>query len=382
MAQTAASRSQILYLTDPVPPSGPLPASRDEALGLPTFGSGVDLLASTVADVPIDAFRWDAARGVDVRLADQPTILTDPDPRTTAWGWRYACTKDLIEAGNHVALLGDDDWRTGRPGWLIPLPVADVGLLTDPADPGWYMFTVAGVTIDPADVLHISAGNRSGEILGQGVISQYAQALGQQVAAEEWSARYLDGGGLPPAVIQVGGTPTQAQADDFKSRWNALTTKGEAIILPSGATVTPLQSDAQAQQLVEARTFGAEAQARILRIPPHMLGLNGPTMTYQNVQSAEVAYTRDVVTRWSNPINYALTKWLLPAGTEARSRWSARGRTDRATQATTEATLVQAGIQTVDEARQNLGMEPMESSVQEGTTPVGVPNLGAQEAVA
>ena len=47
--------------------------------------------------------------------------------------------------------------------------------------------------LDPSDVLHISAGNRSYEILGQGVLSQYAQALGQQMTAEEWSARYLAG---------------------------------------------------------------------------------------------------------------------------------------------------------------------------------------------
>ena len=47
----------------------------------------------------------------------------------------------------------------------------DPARLTDPADPGWWAFTYAGVMLDPSEVLHISAGNRSGEILGQGVIA-------------------------------------------------------------------------------------------------------------------------------------------------------------------------------------------------------------------
>ena len=55
-----------------------------------------------------------------------------------------------------------------------------------------------------------------------------------------------------------------------------MTTTGEAIIIPATATVTPLQSDAQAQQLVEARTWNAQLQAMMLGIPSHMLGLPGP----------------------------------------------------------------------------------------------------------
>jgi HK97 family phage portal protein len=362
----------------------PLPATRDEALSIPAFGRGVELLASTVAGVPIDAFRFDPDRGVDMRLADQPTILTDPDPMVTAWHWRYAAAKDLVEAGNHVALLGDVDWRTGRPGWLVPLPVAEVGLLEDANQPGWYAFAVAGVMLDPSEVLHISAGNRSGEILGQGVIAQYGEQLGGQLAAEQWASRYVAAGGLPPAIIQHPSvTPgDQAKADDLKTRWRTLVRTGEAMVLPAGAVVTPLQSDAERQQLVQARTWNSQLAGMVLGIPPHMLGLPGPNMTYQNVQSADVAFIRDVVTRWSDPINMSLTKWLLPAGTEARARWAARARTDMETQAKVAAALVAAGIWTVDEARQSIGYEPMDGATDTETTPEGVPNLGAVEEVA
>jgi phage portal protein BeeE len=87
-------------------------ATRDEMLSLPAFGRGVELLASAVAGVDLVAQRWDADAGIWARLPDQPMILTDPDPTSTGWHWRYAATKDLVETGNHVALFGDVDWRT------------------------------------------------------------------------------------------------------------------------------------------------------------------------------------------------------------------------------------------------------------------------------
>lgn len=344
------------WLTGDEPPDAAPPATRDEALSVPAFGRGVELLAATVAGVPLDAFRH-TADGVDEQWADQPSVLTDPDPSLTAWNWRYGVVRDLIEAGNHVSVLDGYDFRTGRAGWLLPLPVALVGLVSYPD--GRYAFTCGDRQWSPAEVLHISAGNRSGEILGQGVIAQYADNLGAQLAAEEWSGRYLRGGGLPPAVIQMQAQPTQAQADAFKTRWRALTETGEALLLPTGATITPLQSNAESQQLVQARTWNAQLSAMVLGIPAHKLNLPGTTMTYQNVQSEDVAFIRDVVTRWTDPITEALSKWLMPAGTVVKPRWAARARTDRPTQVATLAQASAAGFVTIDEARQELGYPPL-----------------------
>ena len=357
------SRAWAWLLNEAATVAPPLPASRDEALSIPAFGSGVDLLASTIAGVPLDAYRVriESGRWVKTLLEDQPNFLTDADPLSDAWQWRYSVVKDLIEAGNHVSLLGDWDYRTNRAGWLVPIPVADVGLVTDASRPGWHAFTVAGVLLDPSEVLHISAGNRSGEVLGQGVIAQYAQQLGGQLAAEEWAGRYVAAGGLPPAIIQHPAIQPgeQAKADAFKAAWRALVRTGEAAVLPAGATVTPLQSDAERQQLVEARRWNAHLSAMILRIPPHRLGLDGPTNTYQNVQSADVAFIRDEATRWSNPIVYALSKWVMPTGVQVIPRWSERAITDRATQVATLTEAKNAGIVTADEARQELGYPPL-----------------------
>jgi phage portal protein BeeE len=343
----------------------------------------VELLASTVAGVPIDAHLIDPITGVTDRVEEgmQPSILRDPDPTSTPWHWRYACVKDLIEAGNFLGLLGDPDWRTDRPGWVIPLPVAECGLLTDPARPGWWAFTIAGIVLDPSEVLHISAGNRSGEILGQGIIAQYAEQLGGQREAEQWAGRYVAGGGLPPAIIQATGDPTQERAAEFKAKWRKMMDTGEAVLLPANVTVTPLQSDAERQQLVEARKWNAQLAAMVLGIPSTYLGLEGPTMTYTNVESIDVGFIRDAVTRWSDPITATLSARMLPAGWEAKPRWAARARTDTETQARFIVALVQAGVWTVDEGRRAMGMPPMPDGDNDPAgKPAPVPAIAGKEA--
>lgn len=328
-------------------------------MSLPAFGRGVELIASRCASTPLVAVRWDRATRVDVELDEQPTILTQPDPMTTAWHWRFAAVKDLIEAGNHVALLGDVDWRTGRPGWVVPLPVEHVGLVTDPSRPGWWAFTLGGWVLDREDVLHISAGNRSGEVLGQGVIDQYRWRLGEQLTAEQWAGKYLHGGGLPPAVITAPQVVTDEQVVEFRDRWRGMVETGEATIIPNGAQVVPLQSDAQRQQLVEARQWNALTAAIILGVPPHKLGLPsaGP-MPYTNMQEADIQFDRDVLARWLDPVCATLSQWLLPLGVSARADFTSRLRTDTRTQAEVATMLSGGAVLTRDEARQMYGRGP------------------------
>ena len=355
------------------------PASPEEAEGLPAFGRGVELLASAIAGTTWYAYRGDSDNGVWQRLPDQPQIVTDPDPSTTDWHWKYSAAVDLVEYGNHVSLLGDVDWQTQRAGWLLPLPIDQVSLVTDVTRPGLWAWSVAGELLDPSEVLHISAGNRSGEILGRGVVRQYADSLGQAVAAERYSGKWFAGGGLPPGIIQTPVQPSQAQLEDLKSKWRLLSVTGEPMALPPNVTVTPLAQDADRAQLVESRTWNAQLTAMLLGIPAYKLGLPGTSMTYSNVESVDIEWTRDSVDRWGQPIARCFSKYLLPRGQGLRFDWASRMRTDTGAQAQYLSAFTRAGIMTIDEARARVGLPPLMATLDQGTTPVGVPELTPQE---
>jgi HK97 family phage portal protein len=355
------SRDEIRYLLDEEWPAAPTvyPATETEAMALPPFGRGVALLANAVAATNWHAERFDPELGVTVPLPDQPTVVTDPDPTTTTWNYRWAATEDGILYGNHFAFLGDMDFRTLRPGWLVPIPADEVWILTDPGNPGWYEWTIGGATFGPDEILHVAYGNRSGEILGRGALRQYCESLGQYVAAESYSGGYFAGGTLPPAVLQSPSVVTEEQATELKTKWRALTSTREPVVLPQGYLLTPIVSNAEQAQLVESRTWNAELIAMLLGIPPWKLGLQGPTMTYANVETADIDFVRDSVDRYGRALCAGFSKWLMPRGTEVVFEYASRMRADQRTTATVLTMFTNAGVLTKDEARQVLGRAPL-----------------------
>lgn len=362
------------YLTGAPYPLEPLWAGERAAMGLPPFGRGIALLAGTIAETTWRAQRWDEALGVNVRLSDQPAVLTDPDPSVTPWHYKWAATEDLILYGNHFALYGDMDFRTLRPGWLVPLPADNVWIIVDPETNRWN-FTVNGEMLDANSLLHVSAGNRSGEVFGRGVLSQYGEWLGGAVAAEIHAGQYFAGGTLPPAVLQSPNILTQTQADELKDKWRSMTSTREPVVLPTGYVLTPIVSNAEQAQLVESRQWNAAAVAMMLGIPNYKLGLAGPSMTYQNIETADIEFVRDSVMRYSEPLSEAFTKWLMPRGTRVAWDYAGRMRADQKTTTEVLAASITAGILTVDEARAVIGRAPVEESTELNETPAGVPEL-------
>lgn len=353
----------------------PMPAGESDALALPPFGRGLNLLTSAIASTDWFAARWDAELGVSVRIPDQPAVLTDPDPTVTPWHYRWAASEDLVLYGNHVALYGTDlDFRTLRAAWLAPINAADVWVLEDPRSGAW-QFVVGGVTLSPDEVLHVSGGNRSGELIGRGVLAQYGQWLGGAVAAETYTGSYFAGGALPPAVLQSPQVITDEQAIELKSKWRAMTSTREPVVLPIGYTLTPLVSNAEQAQLVQSRQWNASEVAMLLGIPAWKLSLAGPSMTYQNVETADIDFIRDSVDRWALPLSAAFTKWLMPRGTSVLWNYAGRQRSDQTTTANVLTSYVGAGILTPDEARAWIGRAPLEAgsgSSSPALTPQGV----------
>lgn len=372
-------RSQWAFLTGEDLSATPWPATESDAMGLPPFGRGVSLLANAIAGTNWHAARWDPDAGVSVRIPDQPAVVADPDPENTPWNYRWAAVEDLVLYGNHFALYGELDFRTARPAWLVPVPADSVWIMQDPNDASWWEWIIGGVELAPGDLFHASAGNRSGEVLGRGVLAQYAEWLGGSVAAERHSGAYFAGGALPPAVLQSPTVLTEPQALDLKAKWRDMTNTREPVVLPAGYVLTPVVSNAEDAQLVQSRQWNAALVAMMLGIPNYKLGLSGPSMTYQNVEMTDIEFVRDSVDRYGQPLSEAFTKWLLPRGTSLTWDYAGRMRADQSTTANVLTTYTDAGILTKDEARAAIGRPPLPDAPQPDA---GEPQLTPEEIAA
>ena len=365
------TRADILGMTL----DGPLipqlaPITEDQAMAMPPFGRGVALLANAIAGTDWVARRVDPATGLKLPVPDQPNIVTDPSPLQTLWSYRWGTAVDGILYGNHFGLNGELDWRTGRPGWIIPIPADQVWIMTHPDYPGWYEWVIGGETFDLDEIFHIPFGNRSGEILGLGVLQQYSTWLPGAQAAEEYSRDTFAAGALPPAFISVPNTSDEDQMTKLKAQWREVVRTREPVVMKNGTVVTPVVGNAEQAQLVEARKYNAQMIANIVGVPGWKLGLDGPTMTYQNVETGDIDFVRDSVDRYGRPITEAYSKWMLQAGTELSWLYESRMRADQKTTAEVYSAYVNAGVMTKDEVRAKvLNLPPLPASVPPAASP-------------
>lgn len=335
------------------------------AMGLPAYGRGVELIASTIAGVELRAYRWNAALSIDERIEPAPEVLRDPDPIATPWAWKFGVAEDLVNYGNSFHAYGEPN-AEGWPRWLVPIDAEKVELGVD-KETGilfWRVGGPRGRVYPYGGLLHISAGNRSGKILGRSKLLQYADALGGVQSTDAHARRYFQAGGQPTGILKVNDPDlTPEQAATYKSRYRETVGRpgnSEPLVVPGFVDYTPVVSDAEKQQLVAARQWDSQLAAMVLGIPSTYLGLQGTSMNYTTVETVDIGFVRDTVDRWAKPFEAAMTKWTLPRGQTARFDWTGRLRTDTKTRAEVHEIEIRSGTLTENEARQQVNRPPLD----------------------
>ena len=125
---------------------------------------------------------------------------------------------------------------------------------------------------------------------------------------------------------------TQAilQAAEAKKAWKESTDGLEGIaVLPNGLEFEPLYLKPSDLQWIEVQKFDAIQQCRLLGLPASimLIGLEGNSQTYANVEQDWIGYTRYGLMALLLPIEEELSN-LAPANVEIRFNTDALLRTD------------------------------------------------------
>jgi phage portal protein BeeE len=89
-----------------------------------------------------------------------------------------------------------------------------------------------------------------------------------------------------------------------------------------------------------------------------MLVESGSSMTYSNVESEQIAFTRYTLSQYYVEIEAAMSA-LLPRGTEARMNIDALLRSDTLTRYQAHQIALGAGFKTIDEVRSDEKLAPI-----------------------
>jgi HK97 family phage portal protein len=330
--------------------------SRDTALQLLAVYGCVRLITDTISTMPVDVFRKVDGAPESVFV---PRWLVQPTPHLSFKDWCGQILVSLLLDGNAFVWVNRSGPTTVDS--LIPLDPQSVSVSRES---GRKTIRVNGVIPVGAEIVHIPGLMLPGSDVGISPVEYARQTCGVGLAALEYGAKFFDGDGNMPGVIEI---PKVANPDikkEMARQWRAKRTKvGKGLpgVLDDGATWKPTGvTNEQAQFLATRQWTSAEIAGQMFLVDPSELGIpvDGSTLTYQNLAQRGARLIGTTCRPWMDSIERAVTG-LLPRPQYMKLNAGAWLRGDIKTQFETFAVGIQNEFMVPNEARGFMDWGPL-----------------------
>ncbi len=247
----------------------------ESALSLTAYFRGVKLIAETIAGMPIHVFHeGDDGVAEPIKTPDTAYLWRRPNLEMTKQSMWERLVADEVR-GN--AFIWVDDDANGKPTelWWVPRRLLRVGRTSDgrkvyQGPEGLPMIDFR----DGGEIVHIP--NWGDSLIGYDPIMVARQALSLGLSSEEYAARFFSQDGTPGGVITTEQPLTKEESDKVAEAWakrQAGTRNARRVaVLSHGSKFQQITLDPEKTQMQELRQFQGEEIARLLGIPPHLLG--------------------------------------------------------------------------------------------------------------
>lgn len=348
------------------------------SLSIASVLSCVSLLADSVATMPLKCTVRKPDGGIDV--VPTPEFLVNPDPaNTNKFEYVHSTMISLALHGNAYTLISRD--RSGNAIGLLPLHPYQVNVLADDKFNGRkYLFL--GNEIPREDMLHIRWFTPPQSLVGISPILQQRTMLGLALAMDRYLAQWYGEGGTPSGVLETEAPLTAEAAKNLRDTWESTTRKRRRpSVLSHGLKWRPVQTSAVDMEFNATRDAVVAEIGRIFRIPPHMLGVKGDGMTYQNVEAASLNFLIHTLQPWLTRLEIAFSTLIPDPNVNVHFDPAVLLRLDALTKARVELTRIQSGTLTANEARIDDGRSPYQGGDQFFAALPGAPITGETEPI-
>lgn len=317
-SQIKSEAPRRLSLTDgrdwSAPASSGVTVSEASVLALSAAWACVNLLAGTIASLPLVVYRTNGAGRREVASGHYLyRILHDsPNYDQTAMDFWEGGVAALELRGNMHARLE----RFG--GRLVALhPIYAPSVSRQPDGSLRYRWTENGKTWDEPqeNVLHIR-GFGGSPLGGLSTLGHGREVFGTSQAVNTTAAAMFANGLRSSAAISFKDWLTKDQRDPFEA---ALSEKfvgahnaGRPIVLEGGAELKTLSFSPEDAQMLESRAFSVEEVCRIFGVPPHMIGHTEKSTSWgTGLEQQTLAFQKFTLRKRLKRIEQALEKQLL-----------------------------------------------------------------------
>ena len=268
----------------------------------------------------------------DIRIsnADLPSVVRKP---VTGYSFKEYVSRSissLIRHGNAYRLKDFDE--KGKVQRLIPLNATEVRPVVDSKNPTKILYyNYGGMDYSPDQISHIKYVEIDELPLGLSAFEAANVELKGIYDTRNYTRRWLQENSIPlEGYLKSIHDIDDEEAKAAKIAWKESTEGVEGIaVLPNGLEFQALYLKPSDLQWIEVQKFDAIQQCRLLGLPASimLIGLEGNSQTYANVEQDWIGYTRYGLMALLLPIEEELTM-LAPANVEIKFNTDALLRTD------------------------------------------------------
>lgn len=313
----SSDRQGMLDLFQPVTASSGFPVTERTAMQVATVFACLSKLSGAVTQLPIHQYRMDNLGERERMPATSLWWLLNESP---ADAWTSASWKEWIV--RCVAFRGDQHTEILRKGPAVAgfkvhhpdyvqVRRVDGRLRYDVQDPD----TGRAYGVDQDDMLHFAGLGFDG-LRSPSIISYAArQAIGNSLAASDYTGRAMGEGGMPKTAITYPNEVDQEQIDFLHTSFAKTYGQGRGrnlpLVLSEGATINPLSITPVDLELMAVRKFEKSDIYEAFGVPPIIAGDAEKTTTWgtgiEQIILGFVRFTiKPMLQRWEEELNRKL----------------------------------------------------------------------------
>jgi HK97 family phage portal protein len=297
--------------------------THEGALSLSAVWACVNLIAGTIASLPLMVYRTDrnGARTVAGSHPLYRVLHDNPNSLQTALDFlEFMCASLELWGNGYARKIRSGERMVGLVPILPQLPVVrrlGNGRLG-------YRWTENGEIFDLTsdEVLHIRGfgGNPLG---GMSTLAFGARAFGTALDVDRTARRTFENGLRPSGVMTFPTWLNQEQRDVIEKKltekYTGAMNAGRPLILEGGTTWSQLGLNPEDAQMLESRGFSVEEICRFFGVPPFMVGHSEKSTSWgTGLEQQTLGFQKFSLRRRMKRIEQALEKQLLTAEDRAQ----------------------------------------------------------------
>lgn len=337
--------------------------TKRSGITLPAVFSACELISNSIAELPLNVKTREENKSLIVsghnlyNIFDKCLMTKYMMIKMLVW--------DMLLYGNGIAYIVRDG--QGNPINLIycPKDTYNINYNEQKKELYYTIPTIKRGKIEPIDVIHFLKNSDNG-IEGKGILFYAKESIDLVIQTEKACKDYFMNGGTAIKGILSTSSPrlTDAQRTSIRSAWKqAYGTNGSGIaVLENGMNYQALSNNSKDSQLLESRLFNIQEICRFFNLNPTLIG-DLSHSSYASVEAALLEFVTHTLFPYITLIENELTRKLIKPSEKNLFIDLDEAyiiRSDKQSQASYLKTLKDGGIISTNEARQMLGLNPVD----------------------